>query len=662
MESKGYLAPTSIITAQADTNNPGLPLSIALPVGAAALSYLNARLSLSQDLTLMRALFGAVIKRSILDKKNKLNVFYALEEKAQSASFRDKDFLVYEDRSYTYKQTYDIVLKYGTWLKRTYNVAPGEVVALDYVNSDHMVFIWLGLWSIGAHPGFINYNLVGKPLLHCIKISTARILLVDPEVQANFTPETMNELTSLDFRQSKGSTGPVEVVFCTPELHAQILNTDAVREPDTAREAHGPAAMAMLVYTSGTTGLPKAGIVTWYKYRALSLFVSHYCGITKNDRIYTPMPLYHSTANMVGFGPAITAGSAFIIGHKFSTSKFWHEVRANNATVIQYVGETCRYLQSAPPTLSETGEDLDRQNNVRLAYGNGLRPDVWEPFKARFGIEAVAEFYASTEGVSMMWNHSANTFASGAIGHHGPIIEALNRGSEAIVKVDFETDMPFRNPNTNFCERVTPGATGELLYKLPPKTEEKFQGYLGNPEATQKKVLRDVFAKGDAWFRTGDVMRRDAEGRTYFSDRIGDTFRWKSENVSTAEVSQVLGLHPSIAEANVYGVSIPHHEGRAGCAALVFKDHEMKPSADRLREIAEQASKNLPRYAIPLFLRVAREMQATGNNKQMKHVLKEEGVEPGRVGEDGIFWFRKGTYVPFGEKEWKELQGGALKL
>ena len=375
------------------------------------------------------------------------------------------------------------------------------------------------------------------------------------------------------------------------------------------------------------------------------------------------MPVYHSTATILGVIPCLYIGTTLILGHKFSNRTFWPEVRANNATIIQYVGESCRYLLAAPPQIDPmTGENMDKKNDVRLAFGNGLRPDVWDRFKERFGIETIAEFYSATEGAGATWNLSSNSYAAGAVGRHGTLVHLLLYSKAAIVEVDLETELPKRDPkNHNFCTRVPTNTPGELLYGLEPDNIEKnYAGYYGNEKASKSKIMRDVLSKGDAWFRTGDIVRMDHDHRTWFCDRIGDTFRWKSENVSTNEVSEVLGVHPAIVDANVYGVELPNHDGRAGCVATVFNG---EVNQQLLHDVAVHAGKKLPRYAVPLFLRVTKEVQATGNNKRQKHVLRNQGVDPAKVdGGDEMFWLRDGRYVRFDKRAWDRLRAGEVKL
>lgn len=374
------------------------------------------------------------------------------------------------------------------------------------------------------------------------------------------------------------------------------------------------------------------------------------------------MPLYHSSASVLGLLTTLEGGKTIAIGRKFSAKKFWDEVRDADATIIQYVGEMCRYLLRVPPqTDPSTGEPLDRKHKVRVAFGNGLRPDVWADFKDRFGIDAVGEFYAATEAPLGMFNMSRNDHALGAMGRNGWLYSLVMGSKMAVVELDPETEAPARDPKTNRCQRVKTGEPGELLYALPEDTKVAFQGYFNNDKATGSKILRGVFSEGDAWFRSGDTIIWDGEGRIFFTDRIGDTFRWKSENVSTMEVGHVMGLHPGIHEANVYGVQLPHHDGRAGCAAVVLNG---QPDEVMMKSIGAHATKGLPAYARPVFLRVMPDMEAqtTGTHKQLKNNLRDEGVDPAKVDLSTVWWLQGGEYVPFREADWKFICEGKAKL
>ncbi|KAK4151127.1 fatty acid transporter protein [Chaetomidium leptoderma] len=629
-----------------------VPVPLAAAGALAGAAYLNARFSLAHDLLFFRITGSTLFHVFRAGRADRINFFYQLEKQALDKSTAEKAFILFEGKSYSYAETYQTVLRYGAWLHERHGVRERDVVALDYQNSETFIFLWFALWAIGAKPAFINHNLQGAALTHCLRASTAKLAVVDPLVAESVTEEVRQALPNMEF-----------AVF-TAEVEAEARGHEPVRYPDAVRTESDPIAMALLIYTSGTTGMPKPAMVSCAKVYMAAMMSSKGAGMVLGDVIYTCMPLYHSAASCLGVCSALFMGATVAIGRRFSTKTFWNEVRETNSTVIQYVGETCRYLTVAPPELDPvTGENLDKKHRVRVAMGNGLRPDVWDQFKERFGIDTIYEIYAATEGAAGLWNVSRNSFGKGAIGRFGLFSGALLGMRSTLVRLDDETELPWRDPKTGLCQRVKTGGVGEFIVKLPAEdVRTRFQGYFGNAAATNSKIMRDVFQKGDAWFRSGDVLRWDGDGRVYFNDRIGDTFRWKSENVSTAEVSQALGLHPAVQEANVYGVQLPHHDGRAGCVAIVLNTPDA--NAEVLAGLAAHAREKLPRYAVPLFLRLLKEvgMQNTGTNKQQKNVLRQQSVDPANAQGDALFWLKEGTYVPFGPKDWEALEQGAVKL
>ncbi|WQF87814.1 Putative AMP-dependent synthetase/ligase domain, AMP-binding, AMP-binding enzyme domain, ANL [Colletotrichum destructivum] len=628
-----------------------VPLALAVPAAVAAYSYVNARISLWYDRQLLTCALPATLSALWRERTDQLNQFYVLERAALNKSSAKRTFIVFEGKKYTYRETYDQVLKYGTWLRERFGVKPKDIVAMDFQNSDVFVFLWFGLWSIGAKPAFINYNLTGKPLAHCAKAAKTKLMLIDPNVVANVGDDVRTELDDVQF------------VVLDDAVHREIDATHPKRAPDTDRSESQYQNLAILIYTSGTTGMPKPAIVSWAKCIVGAVFTSRFTSNSPSEVFYTAMPLYHSSAALLGFLNSLEAGATICIGRKFSTKLFWEEVRSSGATIIQYVGETCRYLLAAPPQVDpSTGENLDAKHKVRVAFGNGLRPDVWNKFKDRFGIDSIAEFYAATEGSFGTWNLSRNDFAKGAVGRNGMLYSLVLGLDVALAQMDENNEAPLRDKKTGLCKPAKSGDPGELMFRLSPNDlDRRFQGYYGNPDATKAKIMRNVFSKGDAWFRTGDVVRWDCEGRLYFSDRIGDTFRWKSENVSTQEVGEAVGSHPSVQEANVYGVEVPSHDGRAGCAAVVLHD---QPSEDVMKSIAQHVKNSLPKYALPIFLRVMppEAMQTTGTNKQQKHVLRAQGVNPASTSVGVVYWLKNDTYVPFLQRDWDELNGGRMKL
>lgn len=575
--------------------------------------------------------------------------------------------MVYEGKTWTFRETHKLSLRYAGWLHETWHVQRGEYVAVDLMNCAEYVFVSLAIWSLGATPALINYNLVGEAFVHSIRTGGARLLITEPEVATKvLTPEVRAVVERADFRNGAFK---LEIATLTPELTSSLNYFPPYRAPDSARAGAIGRTQCALIMTSGTTGLPKAAVVPFERTSVAGESIARWMGLRPvtdkhPDRYYTAMPLYHSSAFQLGFHMCMIRGVTIVVGRRFSVSNFWREVSQSKATVVQYVGETLRYLLAVPPA-----PDDQTRHTVRMAFGNGLRADVWDRFRDRFGVETIAEFYGATEGTGGTFNFSRNTFSSGYMSSVGAILALLGKGTSARVEVDWETEQPWRDPKTGFCKKVKIGEPGEFIVKVDEKdVGQTFQGYHNNPDATKKKILRDVFKKGDAYFRSGDVVKQDAENRLWFSDRIGDTFRWKSENVSTAEVSEVMGHHPKVLEANVYGVSVPGHEGRAGCAAVLlnescFKDANGDVKEDVLESAATWNTNSLPKYAVPLFLRVLQEVVATGNNKQQKHVLRKEGVDPELV-KDRMYWLHPGSsrYETFGKSEWNSLVGGKVKL
>ncbi|GAB1315279.1 long-chain fatty acid transporter fat1 [Madurella fahalii] len=627
-----------------------IPLALAGAVAGSA--YLNARFSLEHDLLFFRIAGSTLFNLIRAVRAGKVNVFYVLEKQALDRNVAGRPFILFEGKTYTYAETYQTVLRYGAWMRERHGVCESDIVALDYQNSETFIFLWFAMWSIGAKPAFINYNLQGAALTHCLRESTAKLAIVDPHVAGSITEEVRQSLPGMNF-----------VVF-TPDIEAEAGRLEPVRYPDAVGAKDDYTSLALLIYTSGTTGMPKPAVVSWAKVYLAAMLTSKGSSAGPDDVLYTCMPLYHSAASCLAVGSILWVGGAAAIGRRFSTKTFWKDVRETNSTIIHYVGETCRYLTVAPPEIDPvTGESLDKKHRVRVAMGNGLRPDVWDRFRDRFGIETIMEFYAATEGALGLWNVSRNSFGKGAVGRYGVISKTVLGGRSAIIRVDGETELPWRDPATGLCQRVKSGEVGEFIVRLPADdTSKRFQGYYGNAAATDSKIMRNVFKKGDAWFRSGDVLRWDRDGRIYFNDRIGDTFRWKSENVSTTEVAQTIGLHTAVQEANVYGVQLPHHDGRAGCVAIVLDSPY--PHPELLASLAAHCREKLPRYAVPLFLRVLKEvgMQNTGTNKQQKYILRQQGVDPANVEGDALFWLKDGTYTPFGQTEWKSLQRGQVKL
>lgn len=581
------------------------------------------------------------------EAKDRSSCYYYLDEQVEKRP--DALFLIYHGQQWTYKEAQAEIHKRASWLQQ-FNIKKNEIVALDFTNKPSFIWLWFGLWAIGACPAFINYNLTEASLLHCIKISTSRLLIFDDEVTNNVAT-IKDQLKTENIRvicHQEESQGPD---WCEKVTPAEFATQSTARPDDSFRSGFKQVDPSVLIYTSGSTGLPKAAIVPWSKWSMGVYTSSALIGLRPDDRFYSCMPLYHATAACLGMGSSLIIGCTFVLGHKFSHATFWPDVRQSDATVIQYVGEVCRFLVGAQPSAG------DKDHKVRMAYGNGMRPDVWERFRSRFGIQEICEFYTSTEGVSGSFNTNSNSFGAGAIGRAGPIARAIANNA-AIIKVDMDTEELVRDAN-GICVECPRCEPGELLYLVEPNNAERaFVGYFGNNKATNSKLIRDVKKKGDTYMRMGDLISIDHDGFQYFHDRLGDTFRWKGENVSTTQVSEAIGSFPGIAEANVYGVQVPGHDGRAGAAAI---DLDPKAPLD-YDKLAAHVTKTLPKYAVPQFLRIAKNMQSTGNYKQQKVGLRNDGVLLAKMAGDKLLWLKKNKYVEFTEADYAALVAGKARL
>jgi len=545
--------------------------------------------------------------------------------------------LIGREGSLNYEQLAARANQYARW-GLSQGVKHGETVALFMPNGVEYVAMWLGLTRIGATVALINTQLSGDALAHCVDLAAPRMILVGAELAPVLA--AVRGRTTCANCWVLGSSGE-DLIQLDPVL-AQLPG-----EPLRAGEYSAPTldATALYIYTSGTTGLPKAAKVTHYRIMRWSLWFAGLLDTRPGDRLYDCLPLYHSVGGVVAVGAALAGGGAVVIRPRFSASDFWRDVCEERCTLFQYIGELCRYLLNAPPHPLETAHSL------RLACGNGLRAEVWDKFRIRFRIPRILEYYASTEGNFSLYN------CEGRPGSIGRIPSYLaHRLPVTLARFDLETGEPMRN-HAGFCERCEVDEVGEALGLIPDEGRAgRFEGY-ADAEATSRKVLRNVFKAGDAWYRTGDLMRRDADGFFYFVDRVGETFRWKGENVSTAEVLSALSAAGGMREGVVFGVKVPNTEGRAGMAALVV---------DRGFDLAafhSLVAARLPAYARPLFLRLLPALESTATFKPRKQELQNTGFDPAQIADPLYFDDpRTGAYVPLDAPLYAEIAAGRIRL
>jgi fatty-acyl-CoA synthase len=552
-------------------------------------------------------------------------------------TWRERRAMTFEGRTVTYGELDAMANRFAHWAKGQ-NLRRGQTVALFLPNRLDYFAVWFGLTKVGVVTALINNQLAGPALAHCLNISGAAHCIVDNDTSPVF--EQAKPLLEKPMQQwvLGVANGGQRDLSQALKSCSQLPPDRSVREGMTARDT------ALLIFTSGTTGLPKAARITHLR---AQLYMRGFAGATgalESDRIYVALPLYHATGGLCALGAALLNGGSVVLKRRFSASHFWEDVAAEGCTMFVYIGELCRYLVNHPAHEDET------RHKIRLAFGNGLSGDVWRQMRIRFRIPQILEFYGSTEGNVSMFNFDGR---EGAIGRTPKWLR--NRFNVRLVQFDVETEQPVRGPNGH-CIECGPGQIGECIGKIgggDPRAE--YTGYL-DKAASEKKVLRDVFETGDAWFRTGDLMRQDSDGYFYFVDRIGDTFRWKGENVSTTEVAARLQEAPGVLEANVYGVSVPGTDGRAGMAGLVVAD------GFDVAAFAQHVEQELPSYAQPVFLRLLPAIETTGTFKYRKVDLVTEGYDPLKVRTPLFFKAPGKPYAKLTKAVFEKLNEGAYKL
>jgi fatty-acyl-CoA synthase len=528
--------------------------------------------------------------------------------------------------------------RYARW-GLAQGLKPGDVVCLLMGNCPQYLATWLGLSGIGVTVALINTNLRGAPLAHSITLVAPRRVIAGAPL-APALAAVRGELPA-GVRCWVGGAGSSDFERLDSALAAFR------GDPLGTHEAHVPALTerALCIYTSGTTGLPKAANVSHYRLMQWSHWFAGLIAAGPGDRMYNCLPMYHSVGGVVAIGATLVGGGAVVLREQFSARAFWQDLIEERCTLFQYIGELCRYLVNSPPQPQETGHAL------RLACGNGLRADVWTQFQERFRVPRILEYYASTEGNFSLYNCEGRV---GAIGRIPPFL--AHRLPVALVRFDLDAGEPWRDTSGR-CVRCVRGEVGEALGQIVSGAgSTRFEGYTDS-KATGSKILRDVFAPGDAWYRTGDLMRQDEQGFFYFIDRVGDTFRWKGENVSTTEVAGVIATCAGVGDVAVYGVSVPHADGRAGMAAVVAG--EGFDLAQLRRVLAQQ----LPVYARPVFIRIVSSLEITGTFKLRKQDLARDGYDPTRVS-DALYVEDSGrdAYAPLDAARFALLQAGRLRL
>lgn len=520
--------------------------------------------------------------------------------------------LLFEDQKFSYEALNAWANQIGHFYL-SLGAQKGDVIAVMIENRPELVATVIALAKIGVTSALVNTSQSGKALTHSINLVKPIAVIAgeecrvaveevrqDLELAADRFHWFADQATQVDAGTTpQGWTNLAEKAdqfpkFNTPTTHS-IQGKDGL----------------FYIYTSGTTGLPKAVIFTHSRWTLAYGTYGHILNLNQDDVMYCTLPLYHATGIVVCWCGVIAGSATLALRRKYSTSAFWKDVQKFDASAIGYVGELCRYLMDAPPS------ELEKGHRVTKMIGNGMRPNIWDKFKERFGIEEVLELYASSEG---------NVGFSNVFNFDNTV--GFSPTPYAIIEFDKESNQPVRDAK-GWCKKVKKGEVGLLVGKITRRSP--FDGYT-DPEKNQSVIMKDVFKPGDAFFNTGDLVRDIGFRHAQFVDRLGDTFRWKGENVSTTEVENVVSEYEKIAEAVVYGVEIPHTNGRAGMAAITLHEGAELTTQD-LKHMASEFKKCLPAYAVPVFLRVQAQVETTGTFKYQKNKLKEQAFDPSKTDE-----------------------------
>ncbi|TJY56673.1 long-chain-acyl-CoA synthetase [Sinimarinibacterium sp. CAU 1509] len=547
----------------------------------------------------------------------------------------DQPALVFEGRSWTYAEFNAWANRVAEVLRRS-GVGAGDAVAILLDNRPESLVCAAAVVKLGAIAAMINHNQRGEVLAHSLRLTGAKVVVS--------SAEGAETLAGTGF--APGEADGLVHLCCDPdESPAGWQSLDALTQ--TASAANPPEAQRVTmrqpcfyIFTSGTTGMPKASVMTHYRWlRGMAGLGQMTLRLHADDTLYCCLPLYHNNALTVSWGAVLGAGATFALGRKFSASKFWDEVRVTGSTAFCYIGELCRYLLNRPAS------PRDRDHRVRVIVGNGLRPEIWDDFKSRFGIDRVCEFYGASESNLAF----SNGFDVDRTAGYCPM-------AFAIVEFDAEEEKPRRGAK-GFMRKVARGGVGLLMTEVSDAAP--FDGYT-DAGASEAKLVRNVFKRGDCWFNTGDLVRDQGYRHIQFVDRVGDTFRWKGENVATTEVEAALNRFSGVEHAVVYGVQIPGTDGRAGMAALTL-DGEVTPQ--RMQALATHLETQLPAYAVPVFLRMREEHETTATFKFRKSDLKQQGFDPSVVSEPlYVLVDRARGYEPLTDSLLAGIRDGSVRV
>ena len=553
---------------------------------------------------------------SIKDAQNTLTLGTLVENNAEKHGNRPA--ILFEDCRITWGD-------FNAWANRiagyflAQGLKKGDSIAVFLENRPEILAVVAGAAKIGVACAMLNASQKGNVLKHSVNLIKPKMMVIGEElipafdgIKAGLQPDHPTPFLFLADTNTLNAFGDAPSGYANMAQQISTFNSEDPVLSDPPRTGD----IAIYLFTSGTTGLPKAAPASHNKFlKAYGGFGLISLAMKPEDVFYCTLPLYHGTGLVVCWGSVLAGGSAFALRRKFSASAFWDDVRRYDATVFGYIGELCRYLLNQPPS------DQDRNHRLTRMLGNGLRPSIWKEFKDRFGIETIAELYASSEGnigFSNFFNLNKTV--------------GLSTAPYKLVKFHDGTRDPIRNRN-GILQEVTKGDPGLLIGEITKKWG--FEGYT-QKDATEKSILRDAFRRGDSWFNTGDVLRDIGCRHLQFVDRMGDTFRWKGENVSTNEVENIIDGSGMVEEAIVYGVEIPKTSGKAGMVTLVPNSRTFE-----INKLLAFMRANLPAYAVPVFVRITHAIEKTGTFKYRKVDIQKAGYALARPSEHVFAWLPK---------------------
>ncbi|ETN41634.1 uncharacterized protein HMPREF1541_03570 [Cyphellophora europaea CBS 101466] len=672
--------------------------------------YLDAKHSIRSDIAQIRGarrMEQYMRHLSEIRGEDDWSFYHVLHNTYESNHHTEQEALVFEGRSWTYRRLREEI---GRWAEalQSLGVRNRTVVGLFINNSPEFIFTWWALYKLGAIPAPINTSITGHHIKHCLKVSEAEFIITTFELSGIVSQAFDLAEGTTDFSADPSCPWLKRVILydyntypSLPQWSSRngtiVVRHDSLRPvvpemgdfPKSSRPQVRATDASQYLFTSGTTGLPKA--LNWpAAYSLGSTCPGRYPNMyNQSRRFYVCLPMFHGTASFAALPPTHAVSGTIILARRFSRSEFWADVRRSQANAILYIGEMLRYLVQSPPDPRFPNE---KNHGVDLAFGLGLSASVWQGVRNRFGIPWIVEYYSASEATVSLVNSNKGDRGVGKIAHWGPLMRSSWFGQRTfyIVRTDLETGDILCDPKTGFCMTTDPGEIGESISRIVPPVQRRHD-YVGEGgvEATEKKMLRDVFETGDQFYRLGDALAMDAEGYVSFHDRLGDTYRAKGHNISTTEVEACFSRHPKIASVNVYAIPMNRYgyDGQLGCAALTFSGTEGRKSIDGpdalecevVPELEKWLTTNanaLPVYAVPRFLRVLVSTDRpdlksdTGADrvslimKKLKTGLRQDGFSLPLGTSDRMYWIEKEGegYVRLNKEAEERLKAGKARL